>query len=314
MRLLLLAALVTVAFAGCVDDAPVDDAVVPVPDVELRGIVQTVNFNPIEGAEVTVTGPSVVYSDGSATEDLVDYTATTDANGSFALEAPPGNHGLLIERDGFRALQSTVTLPQRNVTFQLQPVNVDVPFNEAFDFDGRIECAAEYLIITPSCDTLLTFASEDAAVFEDESVFDLTTPRGWQTVVLDVRFDGAQHPTIAGLRTSAYAADADAEVFSYQRIHQQWAPGDFSLRIDAGEDYGDAVAAPDSKGGDGLRFEFYPHGHGDDTACVPDGTGLPEEGTCFLGVGVTQDLTFTATATIFVHEPAPQGWTTLAAN
>lgn len=322
MRIALTFCLVAIAFAGCIGNDPGTDGddVTILPDVLLEGMVQTSNFNPIEGATVTVTGPSVVYSDGSMTEDLATYTAVTDAGGNFTLSGPPGTHALTVEAANFAAHQGTAILPGSNLTIQLTPLSSDVPYNEAFDFDGTMECAAETLIITPSCDTILTFREEttEYVVFDTQSEFDLTTPRGWQTVVLDVRFDGSAHPGIAGLRASSYTASGDAEVLEYERINQEWASGDFSLRVDAGMDYGDNIPAPDSDGGDDLVFRFFPQSHGDDTICVPE--EAPETdprlapGTCFLGAGFAQDVTFTATATLFVHEPAPQGWTTLGSG
>lgn len=325
MRLLLTLALAAVALGGCVEDAATDAVPLEVEKVMLTGQVLTPNFNPVVGASVTMQNPTHMLDDGTTSEETEDITATTDVNGTFTLESYPGSFLIQVEHPDFQLHSGTVTVPQQNLTIELRPVNVDIPFNEEFTFDGKIECAVEYLIITPSCDTLLTFAAEragqdpsTAAVFETNSVFDITTPRGWQTIILDIRFDGSAHPGIDGLRTSAYAENAEASTGEYQRMRQAAAANDFSMRIDAGQDYGDNVPAPDSDGGDSIRFEFYPHGHADDTLCIPDETPDVDPrlapGTCFLGVGFAQDITFTATATLFVHEAAPEGWTTLGPN
>ncbi len=317
MRILLVATLLGIAFAGCIGDEPAVDSVDELPPVVLTGQVLTPNFNAIPGVEISFEAPVASYVDGSASNDTTIHQAVSDANGNFSLEAPPGTYVVAFHHDDFQDKESQLTFPG-DITVTLQPALVDVPYNDAFDFDGTIQCAAEYLIITPSCDTLLGYPHErddsapDVSVFDDNSIFDITTPSGWQTIVLDITYDGSEHPGIAGLRTSAYATDAEAEVFSYQRITQKWAPTSYTLRIDAGSDYGDAVPAPDSDGGDGIRFEFYPQGHADDTVCVPADSGLPEEGRCFLGIGIAQDVSFTATATIFVHEAAPPGWTSFA--
>jgi hypothetical protein len=127
---------------------------------------------------------------------------------------------------------------------------------------------------------------------------------GWQTTVLDVSFDAEGHAGIAGMRASVYYDNGSAELGEYERVTQAWGEGPFSLRLDAGVDYGDAIAAP--AGHAEMRVEFFPHGHADDTVCDPVVTG-----DCFLGVGATARLEFEAVATVFYHEAAPDGWSLL---
>ncbi len=315
--------LLTIAFAGCIGDGNDADGALEkelAPKYPVSGIVLNGAFRPVEGANATLLVPSAVYLDGTRSDDLVPVSATTDTNGAFELQSFPGTHTLTVTHADHASYTMSVEVAgpvEVAVTLQPKEGATDVPFAESFDFDGRVECALEAFIITPSCDTILTFRAEtqDMTVFETNSEFLLTTQPGWQTVVLDVFFDGSTHPGIEGLRASSYAADGTAEVLTYERINQRWASGDFSLRVDAGVDYGDNVPAPGSEGGDDMLFRFFPQGYGDDTLCIPE--NAPETdpriapGTCFLGAGFSQDVTFTATATIFVHEPAPDGWTTL---
>jgi hypothetical protein len=324
MRILLVFVLAVTALGGCIgSDADADSvAISPVAaQYDVAGNVLSPNFRPLQGAVITIANPAEMLEDGTTSDELIEIVANTEVDGNFTLVSFAGSYTVRAELQGYQPQSKQVTIPLpagEGLVFQLEPANSVVPFLDSFDFDGSIQCAAEYLIMSPSCDTLLTYLSPSAAVFETRSEFDLTTPQGWQTVVLDVEFDGSNHPGIAGLRASGYASDGEAEVLTYERIRQQWAPGSFSIRIDAGVDYGDNVPAPSSDGGDGIQFKFFPQGNGDDLLCVPDEAPATDyrlaPGTCFLGLGLAADLTFTATATVFVHEAAPDGWTTFAGS
>lgn len=294
-----LALLIAIALSGCADNAEPEPATV-LPDVTWTGHVQTPAFNPIAGATITVSHAGTVFDDGTMTADFTTSEATTDANGDFALVLPPGSWAWTATHPAYASQNGTqnVTTP---LDLTMAPLNVITPYQTAVPFEGYIECAAEYLIITPSCDTIITFAG-GPALFRDDTIFEVGFDDDWATLVLDVQFDLADHPGVAGLRVSAYAADANAELFNYERFHQGVSDQSFSMRLDPGTDYGDEVPTPAGAGG--MRFEFYPHGHGDDTVCTPD--------ECFLGVGVTYRLEFNAVATTFYHEPAPEGWTLLA--
>jgi hypothetical protein len=295
----ILALLTAVAFAGCTsgDEAV---AVAPLDAVAWSGSVNTPAFNPIAGVTFTIIHPETIFDDGSASKIDATSTTSSDENGAFSIQIPPGTWNWTAEHPDYETAAGKVKENQ-TVALTLIPRNVIEPFQQAIPFSGEIECAAEYFIITPSCDTLIKFAGGPSQ-FRDNSVFDVEFDDDWATLVLDVQFDLADHPGIAGLRVSAYAADANAELFNYERFQQAVSAESFSLRLDPGSDYGDAVPTPSGAGG--MRFEFYPHGHGDDTVCTPD--------ECFLGVGVTYGLTFEAVATIFYHEAAPDGWTLLA--
>ncbi len=292
---MLVFALMATTLSGCLDgEGTGTDGPQPVPKVPVHGQVLSPAFNPVAGAIVTLQNPGAVLDDGTVLESLQMIEATTDDDGMFTIQSFPGSHRLLVEHLDYEPIETTVEVPGDNITLTAIPLPEDgpVPFQHQFPFDGYIECALEALIITPSCDTILTETPVDQ-VFEDDSVFEIELEDAWNTVVLDVHFDADDHPGLAGLRASVYAPNADAEVFSYERITQAWDSGPFTLRIDPATDYGDAVPSPDGAGG--LRFEFFGHGH------EPDGNPL-------LGVGATQALSFQVIATVFYHEPAPEGW------
>lgn len=294
-----LALLIALALSGCADEGEPAPATA-LPDTTWTGHVQSPAFNAIQGVTITVSHAGTVYDNDSMTADQATTEATTDENGDFSMNLPPGEWAWTATHPDYAARNGTqnVSAP---LDVTLIPLNVITPYQTAIPFEGYIECAAEYLIITPSCDTIITFAG-GPALFRTDSVFEIAFEDDWATLVLDVQFDLADHPAIAGLRVSAYAADANAELFNYERFHQGVNDTSFSLRLNPGTDYGDAIPTPSGAGG--MRFEFYPHGHGDDTICIED--------TCFLGIGITYRLEFNAVATTFYHEPAPQGWTLLA--
>lgn len=296
--------LVLATLAGCTDDPPAPaEALDPMP---WSGKVQTLAFNPIVGATVTVDHPSAVLDDGTMEAWTVSETAT-DANGDFSLQLPPGAWNWTVTHPEFQNATGQV-VPNGTLDLTMTPLNVIVPYQKAYPFEGSIECALEVLIITPSCDTLIQYAGEEAGIsppelMTDNSVFEIAFEEDWATAVLDIQFDIADHPGFAGMRVSTYAADASAELFNYELITQEWSPESFSVRLEPETDYGHEAIAPAGAGG--MRFEFFPHGHGDDTICTPDGT-------CFLGVGASARFEFDVVATVFYHEAAPEGWTLLA--
>lgn len=290
---------IALAFAGCAgEEGPPE--VTTLADLPWSGTLLTAAFNPISGATVTIQHGGPVSSDGTQLEIEAIQETLTDENGFFRFLIPPAPATYAITHPEYEPLAGAVE-PNATVQLTMNPANTAaVPFQTSIPFRGEIECAAEYIIISPSCDTIITFAG-GPAIFADESVFEVDLNEAWATAILDLQFTTEDHPGIDGMRVSAYAADSSAEVFNYERITQKNAPESFSLRIEPGADYGDDKPAPEGVGG--LRFEFFPHGHGDDTICTPD--------ECFLGAGLTYRLEFDAVATIFYHESAPEGWTLL---
>lgn len=266
----------------------------------VRGVVLTPAFNPVPGVFMTV------YVEVGNNTAALHLDRTTDAGGAFSIDVPPGTHRIEFVKDGYFRTNETVTVIDAPVDLAvtLVPDRGPTPFVEQFPFTGYVECAMEALIITPSCDTILAFAGAPQ-VFQDDSVMEFVVRDGWVTTVLDVSFDASSHPGIAGMRASLYADNGSAELTDYQRIAQANGPEPFTLRVDAGEDYGQALPAPIGRAE--LRTEFFPHGHADDTICDPVVLQA-----CFLGVGTTARLEFEAIATVFYHEAAPDGWTLLA--
>ncbi len=306
MRAWVVFALAVVPLAGCLDATGTGlDGAQPVAQHAVAGRLLTPAFNPIAGATVTITNPEAVLDDGTVTPETIERTTVSDAEGGFALLSFPGNHQLAVQHPDYEPYALNVSVPGDNLTLILTPIARIVPFQHTVPFDGYIECALEALIITPSCDSAVSYGNEeygtpDPGLFENDSVFEVEVEDDWKAIVLDVSFDGSSHPGMAGMRASSYAADASAEVFDYQRINQEWGEGPFTLRVEPAVDYGGDALAPAGAGL--IRFEFFPHGHGDDSVCSP------QDGTCFLGAATTQGLQFEAIATIFYHETAPEGW------
>jgi hypothetical protein len=297
-------ALAAIALAGCTQPEQEPDSIPLAAAFEVAGQVLTPAFNPIAQVQVVLDQPGTCTADGACTADLTTVTATTDSDGRFLLSGVwGGNVTLHLAHADYEARNESVAVPGDNVTITLTPVTRIVPFQQQFPFKGYIECGAEYLIITPSCDTVLTFAGVPP-LFQTDSVLDFAAGDDWKTLVLDTWFDPAGQPGIAGLRVSAYAQGAADDLSEYERFTQAVGAGPFTLRIEPGADYDDAVSVPVEPVA--FRMEYYPHGHADDTICDPVATGA-----CFLGVGVAFRMEFEAVATVFYHETAPDGWSLL---
>lgn len=303
LTLLLLSAL---AFSGCTDDAPADDTPTPpgpAPTHTVDGRVLTPAFNPIEGARVWLAQSGHCTADGECTKDLSTVEDTTDATGAFALpEIWEGNNTTIhVEHADYEDTNVTVPVPGPAINVTIAPIDRVVPFQQQFPFAGYIECGAEYFIISPSCDSVIT-AGGGPELFQTDSTFAFQAEDDWATLIVDTWFDDEGHPGIAGLRLSGYTANASSELGEYQRFIQAVGEAPFTVRIEPGAEYDQALPAPE--GAAGFEMEYFPHGHGDDMVCDPSGT-------CFLGAGAAFRLEFEAVATVFYHEAAPDGWTLL---
>lgn len=309
--LLVLLLLGSLALAGCTDESPPDTPEPPetAPTHAVTGRVLTPAFNPIADARVWIAQSGHCTTDWKCTLDLATVEDTTDTTGAFRLGGvwAGANTTLHIEHPDYQDDNATVQVPGPAVNLTLRPIDRVVPYQHQFPFQGYIECGAEYLIITPSCDTILAYAHEehgapDGTLFQTDSTFTFPSEEDWATLVVDTWFDAEGHPGIAGLRLSGYTQNGSTGMGEYERFVQAVGEEPFSLRVTPDTDYGEDLPTPD--GAADFRLEYFPHGHGDDTVCDPSGT-------CFLGVGAAFRLEFEAVATVFYHEAAPEGWTLL---
>lgn len=304
--LLWLLLLSTVAFAGCTDDAPADDAPTPepLPSHPVTGRVMTPAFNPIEGARVWI-GQSGSCTTEFCTADLTFVEDATDATGAFRL---PGiwegnNTTVHVEHPDYEDTNVTVTVPGPSINLTLTPVDRVVPYQQQFPFNGYFECGADHLIFAGSCDEFAGAVVPPAeGSFADEREFTFSLEDDWKTVVVDIHFDPLP-PTLEALRLAAYDAAEDAELGAYPRYTFESGAEPFTLRIEPGTDYGDDRPTPENA--TDLRLEVFPQGHGYHQVCDPSGE------TCFTGVGASARVDFQVVATAFYHEAAPQGWTLL---
>ena len=141
--------LVAVALAGCSADEPEAPAEIPAEatTVTLSGIVQDRNVVPLEGAAVSIRDSNLTF--------------ITGIDGRFAF--PDLESGFYI-LDATAPDHDTVTLTHRpgdvpELLFVLTRITID-PYQDTQHFQGIVECAAEYLIITPSCDTITEYVAE----------------------------------------------------------------------------------------------------------------------------------------------------------
>ncbi len=308
--------LLAVAFAGCADDAElvplssvdqdapggagsgdgtgtpgVETEQPPAPEgtptMTVSGVVQDEDTQPIEGATVTLLA--------------LNRTRVTDAAGAFVFEnVPLGFHVVRADATDFTAAEVTAKPEGEGETasvFVVLPRFAEEPFHETVHFQGIVQCAAEYAIISPSCDTPIEYAG-GPSLTDNETIFIHSLAANWRTVVLDVDFDAADHPGMDGLRITVRGTnDADQvnEYDQYARFH-----GATSYRIEPGGTYEDGTG-PVPADSATFEYEVYPHSHG----YHPGGAGL-------LGVGVGLDVTFDLYATAFYVDGAEAGWSTLA--
>ena len=281
---------------GCAAESPLDERLgtqAPgAPDgvaetagrLRLHGHVLSPGLVPVASANVSVVGlgdPRQTGADGAFDFGEVErrlYTVVAQAAGHLetSVTVRPDHEGA--------------------IRVVLQPGDPVVPYRATVKFSGVLECAFEALIISPSCDSALTAVPGAPALFDTNQSFLFAADRGWRTLVVDVVFDGEDHPGLDGLRIAVRGsidADGGGEYVQYGRWH---GPSSFMARLEPGGSYLDGTE-PVPANATGFQVDVYPHSHAYHPA---------EQG--FLGVGFAQGVRFDVFATLSYVEPAPAGW------
>jgi hypothetical protein len=279
-------------------DLPPTSAVPPPPGPagasDVRGVVLEPGLRPIAGAAVRLVGE--------------EFTTSTDAQGRFAFTSvPEGAVSLQAHAPGYLVANATV-LPERrlDVRIVLEPAPIELQgYNRTLHFEGIIRCAAETLIITPSCDSALIVVPPEDRPFEQNYSFAYGVDLDWRTQVIDVVFDPAAQPAFDGLRIVLRGIRDDVAGFGNYTQYGRWHDAQpFTVRVEPGGNYtdGDGPVPGDYTG---WQIDVYPHGKAYHTVCDPrpDGEG------CFLGVGAGIDVEFDLYVTTFYGEAAPEGFT-----
>jgi hypothetical protein len=192
------------------------------------------------------------------------------------------------------------------VRVQLTALRGTQPYNTTLHFHGTIECAMEALIITPSCDTLLSDpAVGGPAVFKANYSALLPVDPYWKTVVTDVSFDPNASPLLQGLHVTVRGAHNASALANYQQYGRFSGAKPFQFRIEPGQSYTDGTS-PVPENTTVFKMDVYPQGTGYHAVCAPPGGT-----TCFLGVGAGQNVEFDLYMTVFYVTPAPAGFTYL---
>lgn len=285
-----------VALAGCSDPPAAEPEAAEDTSFTLSGIVQDRNVVPVEGATVQIRDSNLTF--------------TTGIDGRFAFDLEEGFYILDATAPDYDRVTLTHTPGDPpELLFVLTRIVQD-PFQDTQAYKGIIECAAEYLIITPSCDTILEYTADQGvplpnggSVTSDEATFDVHVDPDWQTLVVDVVFDLSGQPGLEALRTVFSGLTDPNALTSYEQFGRFQGATSYSFRIDPGASYPDG-AAPVDGNLTAFRLNVYGQGHGWHAAC--DATGEPQ--TCTLGVGGGIDVRFDVFVTAFYVEPAPEGW------
>lgn len=266
--------------------------------MDLRGHVVTPALFPIANATVTVVA--------------TDLMAVTDADGAFDF----GRHDrriytLIATASGFVESALTVTPEQADkaVRLVMLPGMPTQPYNRTLEFTGVLECALEVLIISPSCDSVISAANDEIQengggrplpppLFEANQSFLFQADPGWKTLVIDVVFDGAGHPGLDGLRITVRGSLAPDSGGAYAQYGRWNDAQSFTARLEPGGNYEEGTE-PVPGNATGFQVDTYPHSH----------LWHAGESSPFLGVGFAQNVRFNLYATLFYVDPAPAGFT-----
>ncbi len=289
---------VAVLAAGCTQASDGPASASPTPTaadaMNIAGTVQGPGLLPVADATVEVVG--------------LGLSDTTDAEGGFSFAGlPRAIHLLTVTADGFESgsVQVDPATAEGPVLIVLAQAASTLPFNATQAYRGILQCAMEVLIISGSCDTLVTFAGQEP-VLAQNATWDLSVQPGWRTLVLDVDFDPGAQPGLDGLRVVVRAQNGTAALNEYAQYARFNGSAPFTARIEPGATYPDGIG-PVPANATVFRLDVYPHSRGWHAVCDP--TGL--DGSCFLGAGAGVDVAFDLYVTAFYNEPAPDGWTLL---
>ncbi len=328
--------LTALALAGCTGDdaktvplSAIDEPSKGKPPAQPQAGVET-EQPPAKSGEAVMTISGVVQDeDGApipeATVSIPELNRTrkTGADGAFVFQnVPVGFHVLHADATNYQAAELTAKPVESGGSVSLVFVLLqfaEEPYFVTVHFEGLIQCAAEYVIITPSCDTATEYVAtelknggvpvpSDGSVTDNETEFRHHLLPNWRTVVLDMDFDEASQPGMDGLRiTVRGTSDAD-RLNDYEQYAKFY--GGQTYRLEPGAEYEDGTG-PVPQNATTFEYQVYPRSHGYHAACVP-AAPIPFGGTCFLGVGAGIDVAFDLYATAFYVDPAPDAWSFLA--
>ncbi|HET6398294.1 MAG TPA: carboxypeptidase-like regulatory domain-containing protein [Candidatus Thermoplasmatota archaeon] len=260
--------------------------------VTVRGHVLDQTVAPIAGADVRVVG--------------LELTTRTDTQGAFEFRKVPAGI-LTVQAYAPGYLPANATGPADGpFRITLQP-GAPAAYQLTYAFDGYIECALEVLIISPSCDSgIVALTNGSVQAFEQNFTFPFRADLGWRSIVVDVVFQGSQNPGLDGLRIALRGLDEETPGGAYEQFGRWHAPGSFTVRVDAEAETYPYGVGPIPGNYTGFRIDAYPHGHLYHQACVPGSQ------TCFLGAGAGTSIRFEVFVTVFMMEPAPEGYSAVA--
>ncbi|HLF16302.1 MAG TPA: carboxypeptidase-like regulatory domain-containing protein [Candidatus Thermoplasmatota archaeon] len=294
-------ALAAALLAGCSGSAtdPGSGAATTTPhhpdSMDIHGLVEDSALRPIAGATLGLLA--------------LNITATSDASGAFRFDdVPYGIQLVQATAPGYLPGSARVDPTTANETLLviLEAAPDTTPRNVTQQYRGILQCAAELLIVTGSCDAVLTFAGVDP-VLDQNATWDFEVEANWRTLVLDVVFDPDAQPGLDGLRVVVRALTDSASLGEYGQYGRFNGSSPFTVRLEPGASYPDGDA-PVPENATVFRIDVYPQSHGWHSVCDPSGTY-----DCFLGAGAGIDVAFDLFVTAFYNEDAPEGWTLQAA-
>lgn len=289
-----MATVAVVALAGC-SDAPAAAADGTPPPAGLGrtcGVIVDDAIRPLSGVKVTVTLP-----DGSGREQ------TTDDDGFFCFELPPGTYRLQATHPSYTDVQGQLVVEEGAegplVKLQLSRRFSQDPYHVALQLEGFIQCGYDLTFMSSLCVNDYThfvgpYTCPECEHLVDKRSADFAVDAGWQTMVFEMTWKP----------TTATSDRMRLVVSHFPRPASHWYCSEAGttpilLRMDLGVVCEDQQDDPERVPPEGM-----PNGHLFAAVDAPDGQ--------FVAVTFSQQ--FTVYLHQFYYGSPPEGWSFVAGN
>jgi hypothetical protein len=275
--------LVAATLAGCgAKGTPTTQPTAEGDRMRVAGLVESDTLVPLANATVAVAE--------------LNLTVRTDDLGNFAFPPlEPRVYSVEARLAGYSSLV-LVARPETNpgaLDFVLQHAVAPAPRQDQFHFRGSLDCAYVSPAAQGSCDA-------GARLLANQTAFSFPLALAWRTAVVDVLFDDAANPGLAGLRLLVRGQGAAGGAPHADGAFQDGHP--FTARLEPNATYAGGAGPVDANT---TRFflDVAPQGQLTGQACVP-GKPCPSP-----GAGAGANIQFDLYVTVFYVTPAPEGFT-----
>lgn len=238
-------------------------------------------------------------------------TAMTDDAGGFTLfEVPAGTWTIRVEEPRHIAIQEPFTVAASEAArldLMLPTIPGVSPYRSLFTFRGHYDCAHEVPTWPGDCMILYETATGGPdGVTDETSSFRLPIDRHWESVVLELEWEGSAENQLDGMRLYLENGNGTENGHSYLvgRAEGPGSPltlvvhrGELHPRADVYEGTQQKAFIPDD--GEIAQIRVFPRGNFyEQTSQICSDSG------CFLGIGAGLDIDFHVYATVFYVDRA----------